>query len=428
MKAMLRRIMWWLLAAVLATATAEAGAQSPAALYSPPQLDQLLAPIALYPDPLLGQILMASTYPLEVVEAARWRQAPENAALGGDALATALQDQDWAPSVKSLAAFPQVLQMMNANLGWTQELGDAFLAQQADVMDAVQRLRARAAATGNLGSNAQVYVSSDGTTTVIEPADSQIVYVPSYDPMLVYGVWPYPDYPPYMFAPWPGYVPPGGLIDFGFGITIIRPLWGWDDCDWRHHRIRIDHDRFNEIEEAGGHRVMRPRMTGNTWQHEPFHRRGVAYRDEGSRTRFLGNRGGAPEGRRAYRGFEGAPAIVAPSAPVLSPPLQVGRPPRNVGEPRDRNEARPRPQSAPPPAAVRMAPVPVPRRQPPVFGEIERGGNVRREAERGRASRESAAPVMRAPAPVYRPPPPPRSQPKGESRGDGGGRSGRRER
>ena len=169
------------------------------------ELDQLVAPIALYPDSLLAQVFMASTYPLEVVQAGRWVKANQN--LKGDALTAALEKENWDPSVKSLVNFPQVLDMMNEKLDWTQKLGDAFLAQQKGVMDTVQKLRAKAEAEGNLKTTEQqkVVVEKETKTIIIEPANPQVVYVPTYNPTVVYGPWWYPAYPPYYYYP-PGYV------------------------------------------------------------------------------------------------------------------------------------------------------------------------------------------------------------------------------
>ena len=182
-----------------------AATASPAPAYSTVQLDQMVAPIALYPDELLGQILMAATYPLEVVQADRWLQDPANAALHGDALTYALQSQPWDLSIKSLVAFPQILAMMDTSLDWTEQLGDAFLAQQPDLMDSVQRLRARARAAGTLASTPQQQVSGPDQAIEIAPADAGTVYVPVYDPRMAYGTWPYDDYPPADFF-WPGFV------------------------------------------------------------------------------------------------------------------------------------------------------------------------------------------------------------------------------
>ncbi|MGH7090650.1 MAG: DUF3300 domain-containing protein, partial [Stellaceae bacterium] len=243
-------------------------------LYAPAQLDSLLAPIALYPDPLLTEILTASTYPYEIDEVAHWRAAPENAALSDGVLTQALLPIDWEPSVKSLAAFPQVLAMLDQHLDWTTALGNAFLAQQADVMDSIQRLRHQALAAGTLISSPYETVAMNGPYITIEPANPQYVYVPVYQPQLVYGAWPYPAYPPAYFGP-----PPGlrvgaevGALGFAVAVPVVTVLWDWGDWDWRHHDVRIDRDRFNHLD--AGH----PPTTRTTWQHEPEHRRGVPYR------------------------------------------------------------------------------------------------------------------------------------------------------
>src|SRR5688572_12971295 len=200
-----------------ASTPASSGTVAPAAgkSFSQQELDQLVAPIALYPDSVMAQVLMASTYPLEVVIAERWVKA--NPGLKGKALEDALQGQRWDPSVKSLAAFPQVLTMMSDKLDWTQKLGDAFLAQQKDVMATAQALRAKAVAQGTLkDSNEQkVVTETQSTTTIIriEPANPEVVYVPTYNPTVVYGAWPYPAYPPYYWYP-PGYGYGGAFLGF----------------------------------------------------------------------------------------------------------------------------------------------------------------------------------------------------------------------
>lgn len=192
------------------------------------QLASLVAPIALYPDPLVAQVLMASTYPLEVAEAYNWQKA--NSRLSGGALNQALQQQNWDASVKSLVSFPPVLGMMGTQLNWTQELGDAVLAQQSDVMNAIQSLRAKAQQSGALQSNSQQTVSGgNGQPIVIQPANPQVVYVPTYNPTAVYGGWPYPAYPPYAYYP-PGYVAGTALLSFGVGMAVGAALWG--GCHW----------------------------------------------------------------------------------------------------------------------------------------------------------------------------------------------------
>jgi hypothetical protein len=221
------------------------------------QVDRLVAPIALYPDPLITQILMAATYLLEVVEADRWLQILASAALKGDALPAALQQQPWDPSVKSLITFPQLLHMMDANLDWTEQLGDAFLAQPADVMDAVQRLRRRAQAAGSLASMPQQTVSTENQQIVIEPANPDIVYVPAYNPWCVYGAWPDGDYPPFYFGTWAGEcVSADSIIVFDVGIYPPFDFWAWGYFDWRQHHIRIDYNRFQQF-HAGREPVRR---------------------------------------------------------------------------------------------------------------------------------------------------------------------------
>jgi len=212
------------------------------------ELDQLLAPIALYPDQLLAQILMAATYPLEIVRARRWLQDSSHADLRGAQLAVALDTETWDPSVKALLAFPQILRMMDDRLEWTERLGNAFLAQQGDVMDATQRLRQQAAAAGTLWSNAQQRVTTEGQGIVIEPANPALIYPPIYNPDLVYGPWPYPDYPPLDIVP-PDYDLGFGLpfgIGFGIGYVVIQPF----RCafDWTRRQLLLHTDKRNAFD------------------------------------------------------------------------------------------------------------------------------------------------------------------------------------
>jgi len=249
--------------------TIEAPAPNPEGQTTPmfkaEQLDQLLSPIALYPDALLAQILMAATYPLEIVKAARWLQDPGHASLRGDQLAGALETETWDPSVKSLVPFPQILRMMDEQLDWTENLGNAVAAQQPDVMDAIQRLRYQAAAAGTLWSNAQQRVTTERQGIVIEPANPEFVYPPIYSPAGVYGPWPYPDYPPFDISPFGtdfGLADPFG-IGFGAGFVVVRPLWRWSSFDWAQRRIRLDVDRFNAL-----NRHM-PGTATSTWHRDP---------------------------------------------------------------------------------------------------------------------------------------------------------------
>jgi len=286
----------------------------------------MLAPIALYPDALLAQMLMAASYPLEVVEAARWSQA--NPALKGDAALAAVKDESWDVSVKSLTAFPQVLAMMNSKLDWTQKIGDAMIAQQSDVAASVQRLRAQAVTAGNLKTTPQQTVttqpapaSSTGApadTTgaiVIEPANPDTIYVPSYNPSWAYGTWPYPAYPPTYFPPPPGYgygAPLMGGFMFGFGFAAGAALFGgwrwgggwgggWRWGGWGRwggnsyttvniNRVTRITNNYNRDHDRDGH-----------WEHDPAHRHGVPYRDHASREKYGQHRPDAAQ-RQAFRG------------------------------------------------------------------------------------------------------------------------------
>jgi hypothetical protein len=271
------------------------------------ELDQILAPVALYPDSLLAQILMASTYPLEVVQAAGWAKANQN--LKGDALTAALEQQNWDPSVKSLVNFPQVLEMMNEKLDWTQKVGDAFLEQQKDVMDTVQKLRLKAYGEGNLQSSEQEKVAVDEETKsiIIEPANPEVVYVPTYDPTIVYGPWWYPAYPPYYYYP-PGWVPGRALFWFGAGVAI-GAAWGyaWGNCNWRRGDVNVDINRNTNINNNIDRSKYQNRVTTGQggrgeWKHDPEHRRGTAYRDQATAQKFDRGISRDAQSRDAYRG------------------------------------------------------------------------------------------------------------------------------
>jgi hypothetical protein len=292
MARILATLMLWLIAALLLPAAAQ-GAPEPAP-FKPEEMEQLVAPIALYPDALVAQILMASTYPLEVVAANRWVKA--NPGLKDKALEDALQKQAWDPSVKSLAAFPQVLAMMDEKVDWTQKLGDAFLGQQKEVLAAVQKLRARADAQGNLKSSKEQTVTkeADGGQTVIkiEPANPQVVYVPTYNPTVVYGTWPYPTYPPYYYYP-PGYVAGAAFFSFTAGVIVGSALWG--GCNWGRGDVNVNVNKYNSFN--------RTNISNSNWNHNVEHRKGVEYRDKGSREKFGGGqqRPGA-DSREQFRG------------------------------------------------------------------------------------------------------------------------------
>jgi len=251
--------------------------------FSEGQIEQLVAPIALYPDPLLTQVLMASTYPLEVVEAERWSH--DNPSVKGEALQDAMQAQSWDPSVKALTAVAQTLQMMSDRLDWTQQLGDAFLAQQQDVLDAVQKLRAEAQAAGNLQSTPQQVVTTASAPpdivasgvqqpVVIEPVNPNVYYIPVYDPAVVYGGWNYPADPPFYWSP-TGFVA-SNVVSFASGVAVGAAIWG--GCDWWHHNVIINVNRYNVFN--------RTNITNNVWIHNPEHRGNEPYRNATVAERF----------------------------------------------------------------------------------------------------------------------------------------------
>ena len=265
------------------------------------ELEQLVAPIALYQDALLSQVLMASTYPLEVVEADRWVKA--NPDIQDEKLEEAMVDQDWDSAIKALTAFPNVLDMMSAELSWTQQLGDAFLAQQEDVLAAVQTLRQLAKEEGNLESNEniiyekqEVKTESGSTTTVIvaEPANPEVIYVPVYDPTVVYGTWRYPAYPPYYYYP-PGYNVARGLFWFGVGYAVGNNWWG--GCNWGRNNVNVNVNVYNKNKYT-----KRKRKDGK-WKHDRKHRKGAPYRNKKVADRHGGRkRADRARAREKYRG------------------------------------------------------------------------------------------------------------------------------
>ena len=272
-------------ASAQATAPIPGPAKPAANPLSKAQLDQLVAPIALYPDPLLSQVLMASTYPLEVVEAARWVRDPANQALKGDPLTQALKQQNWDPSVMALVPFPKLLALMADKLQWTEALGNAFLAQQADVMNAVHELRHQAMEAGNINVTPQCncVIQTSGDVISILPSDTNVVCIPLYNPRVAYGAWRWADYPPdYFPVPVGFYFEPGYEIGFWpvVELAAFGPLWGWGGFDWVHHDITVDRAGFAAL--ASG----RVAFSGSTWAHDPAHRGGVGYSDAAVNARF----------------------------------------------------------------------------------------------------------------------------------------------
>lgn len=276
-----------------ATAAAKPAPAAGAAAFSQQELDQLLAPIALYPDALLAQVLMASTYPLDVVSAERWVKA--NPGLKDKVLQDALEKQPWDPSVKSLAVFPQVLMMMSEELDWTQKLGDAFLAQQKDVLATAQVLRAKAQAQGNLKDTKEQKVVTEKveSTTVIriEPTSPEVVYVPTYNPTVVYGSWWYPAYPPYYYYP-PGYVAGGALLGFTAGVIVGGALWG--NTNWGRGDVNIDVDRYNNFNKTN--------ISNKEWNHNAERRGAVPYRDNATAQQYGKGRSADAASREAFQG------------------------------------------------------------------------------------------------------------------------------
>ena len=342
---------------------------------------------------------MASTYPLEVVEADRWAQSNKN--LKGDQLKAAVDQQSWDDSVKSLVATPDVLDMMSTKLSWTQQLGDAVLAQQPDVMDAIQRLRTKAQANNKLASNKQQTVSTQQQggkqVIVIAPAQPDTIYVPYYDPAVVYGPWPYPAYPPYYWPP-PAYIGAGVLatgLAFGAGYALGRwasgGYWG-GGFNWGGNNININRNvNINNINRGGG----------NNWVHNPVHRQGVRYTNANVAAKFGGNGNiaGGAQNRMDFRGRSGQqvlqpgagagnrPNIVAAAIRPISAATTGRRRQRpNAGSGANRPNAGGGANRPMPVAAAIVASAGGGGRGPGAFGNISSGRAANMDASRGRAS------------------------------------------
>ncbi len=281
---------------------ASSGAEVPeeAAKLTNDQLDSLVAPVALYPDPLLAQCLVASTYPIDIVAAQQWLD--KNSSLKGDALAKEAENQPWDPSVQALVSIPDALKRLSENIAWTKDLGDAFLAQESDVMDAVQRLRAKAKDGGKLESSDQqkveVQTVESKQVIVIEPSSPEVVYVPSYSPTVIWGAPAYYPYPPMYYPP---YYAGGAWIGFGVGIAVgigISGGWGWG-CGWHGggNTININnnnnyvshHNRENGVNRSGN----------SNWQHNAQQRGGAPYKDRATANKYGGGtRGDSMQSRQ----------------------------------------------------------------------------------------------------------------------------------
>jgi hypothetical protein len=394
----MRRLLAALLALLIAVPCAYAQERK---AFGQAELDQILAPVALYPDALLSQVLMASTYPLEVVEAARWSRA--HPGIQGDEAVRAVADKDWDPSVKSLLAFPNLITRLDEKLDWTRRLGDAFLAQEAQVMDTVQQLRQRAQAAGKLQSDERQRVDNDGSNIVIEQANPRVVYVPYYDPYVVYGSWWWPAYPPVVWGPWPGYAVgyPGYWWGMGVGISAGFFFGG---VSWHNHHVAVVYPHAYYARPA----YLRPygppprQIQAGKWQHDTAHRRGV---------------GQSYEQRRAEHRTQPMP----PAFRAASPQQQQRTEQRNERRVDARPDQRPPvraevPQQAQPRIAARpeQSPQPrmeAPRQQPGVEARAEHRPQGRAAAPQQTQSRTASHPEHAA-------------QPRMETRSGGGGFGG----
>jgi hypothetical protein len=293
-------------AAAPATVTEEASTGIP-----PEQLESLVAPIALYPDALLAQVLVASTYPLEIMQLQQW--LAKNPDLEGEALAEAVAEQPWDPSIQSMAAVPEALERLANDIQWTTELGNAFLAQQSEVMDAVQRMRKKAQNKGSLESNEQQKVETqvveEKTVIVVESANPEVIYVPTYNPTYVYPPPVYP-YPPVYYPP---YTAGAAFVTFSVGVAWGAAVWGGSccHCGWGGNDINIDIDNnFNRNTN-----IDRGDRGGGTWQHDPQHRGGAPYADRATADKFGGTaRGDSMASRQASARQQSGTRGSSPSA------------------------------------------------------------------------------------------------------------------
>ena len=422
MKQLLSILLTTLLSTVGIAAEAPPKSASAPARFSSSQLEQLVAPIALYPDSLTIQILVAATYPLEIVEADRWRS--KNPAPKGAELDKALEAQSWDPSVESLTHFPDLLKRMADNLDWTKDLGDAFLEQKDDVLDTVQRMRVKAMEAGTLKSTEQQVVTKEvvkeKTIIKIEPAKPEVVYVPTYAPSAVYGPTystPTPYYPPMNTYP-PGYVPTTNLLSFGVGMAVGAAVWG-GGCDWDDHHVYNNY--YGGGGGGGGHNNVNVNVDNSknvtkvgggertTWQHNPEHRGGVRYGDPSTAKKYQSSdRRASPraEQRDVARGYDRRQAAT-PGRQGAQPGT---RPSTGPARPERANAAsRPTGGEAPPTKGGREN----------ALGGYQNGKAARDASNRGAASRNTKSYAQAAPAQA------PESRPAGDGgRGGGGSQRG----
>ena len=293
-------------AATSPTATTAATAAAPSAAkegFSKDQLEQLVAPIALYSDSLLMQILMAATYPLEIVQADRFMRA--HADLKDAKLEEALKAEDWDPSVKSLCTLPDLLKKLSENLDWTQDLGDAFLGQKDELLDTVQVMRGKAHESGNLKTTEQQVVTvQQDKIIVIQSPSPEVVYVPTYSPTVVYGGWGYPSY---YYPPMYPYYPPGaGLVTFGVGMAVGAAIWGNCNWGWGHNDVNINVDRYNNFNRNTN--INHNNLSGNraNWNHDAGHRGGVNYQNSKVAGKYGGTAGTNRVSQSQARGYSGS--------------------------------------------------------------------------------------------------------------------------
>jgi hypothetical protein len=372
------------LALVLVGVSRHPGSQEPVypSSFTSDRLEQMAAPIALYPDALVAQVLMASTYPLEIVAAYRWLEKNPN--LTGSALAEALKQFEWDPSVKSLCGFPTLLKQMSDNLDWTRDLGDAFLGQQEELMDTIQRMRAKALEAGNLKTTEEQRVTRETEVVVIEPVNPEIIYVPSYSALVVYGsgwYYPYWYYPYFYYPPAVGF----GYLYFGLGYAWGVGLWG--GCDWHHHSVYVHADHYNKFNSHTCHHPKDHKTPHSAdghadWKHDPDHRQGVGYRSSRVAQQYGALPGTSRVTRDQARGFHPSAAPgwapagdagrkVTPPAAGRGAAIQPTTPPagrggqRTVPPPAPGTRSVPRPGVPPSTGGVRRTPPSV---QPPSGG------------------------------------------------------------
>ncbi len=293
------------------------------------ELARMLAPIALYPDSLLAQVLVASTYPLEVVEAARWSR--DNPKLAGSEAVEAVADRDWDPSVRALTAFPDLLARMSDDLSWTRDLGDAFLLQEEEVLDTIQELRRQAYEHGSLDSPEHIRVFRDGDRIVIEPAEPRVVYVPYYSPRIVYGGWLWYSRPPVYWRPPPGHLTRTRIVWVG-GRHLPHSFF-LTTCDWHRRHIVVIHHPSPSLRERAVHRT-REVHPSQRWRHDPIHRRGVRYRSDVLERKFghpppreVVRQEDVTSSRRTYIGYEQLRDRLGSDGTVREPRSSLRRPP-----------------------------------------------------------------------------------------------------